>query len=181
MEKRVLVVLADGFEETEALAPVDILRRAGALVTIAGVGSSVIRSSHNVFINCDTLIDNTDLFYDAIVLPGGMPGAANLAANKEVSKRILNINKNGGFVTAICASPAVVLAPLGVLNGKKAVCYPKMEHSFAEIDFGTERVCRDGNIITSRGPGCAFEFGFEIAEALFGREKSDELKKSMIC
>lgn len=181
MEKKVLVILAEGFEETEALTPVDLLKRAGALVTIAGLNSISIKSSHGIHIVCDITLDSASLdAYDAIVLPGGMPGASNLAASDAVTSRVLNVFSKGGLIAAICASPAVVLGPIGVLEGKKAVCYPGCESYSPDTQFLSMHVCRDGNLITARGAGCAFEFGLEIVCYLYGREKADNLALSMV-
>lgn len=179
---RVLVVLADGFEEVEALAPADVLRRAGATVIFAGLNDTFAVSSHNVKVAVDIHISQADLDgYDAIVLPGGMPGAVNLAASAEVSKRILNHYSIGKIVAAICASPAVVLGPLGILDNHKAVCYPGMENRYPDAKFGQQRVLRDGNVITARGAGCSLEFGLEIAKALFGEETASKVASSMVC
>lgn len=182
MSKRVLVVLADGFEEVEALAPVDVLSRAGAQVVLAGLYDTCATGSHNVKVETDILISQAELdSYDAVVIPGGMPGALNLAANNDVSKRILNHYSNGKIVAAICASPAVVFGPLGILENRRAVCYPGMEKQCPDVNFSEERVCVDANVITARGAGCAMEFGLEIVRALFGSEVSNNIAKSMVC
>lgn len=182
MTKQVLVVFADGFEDIEALTPVDVLTRAGAKVVLAGLNGKCATSSHNVKIETDINISEAKLdAYDAIVLPGGMPGAKNLAASNEVSKRILSHFEQGRIVAAICASPAVVLGPLGILKNRKAVCYPGMEDTCPNVKFGQQRVCKDGNVITARGAGCAMEFGLEIVSALFGEQVAKEIAKSMVC
>lgn len=174
--KKVLVILADGFEEMEALSPIDLLRRAGASVTVAGLGKIEITSSRKVRILCDTLLCDTSVDdWDAVVLPGGMPGATNLAASKEVKDRIMAAYQGGKLVCAICASPAVVLAPLGILKGKKAVCYPGMEQGIDNVEFCSDKVMRSDNIITARGAGCAQEFALETVCALYSRDKADEL------
>ena len=186
MEKRVLVILADGFEEVEALAPIDVLRRSGASVTVAALqyksGTSCVRGAHDVLVGCDALLADvcTDCF-DAIVLPGGMPGAKNLHESQTVTKVILDTFKRGDLVCAICASPAFVLAPTGVLEGKRATCYPGCEAVAPNAVFGKERTVRDGNVITGEGPGTALEFGLLISEALFGKDVSDKIHSDMIC
>ena len=186
MEKRVLVILADGFEEVEALAPIDVLRRSGASVTVAALqyksGTSCVRGAHDVLVGCDALLADvcTDRF-DAIVLPGGMPGAKNLHESQTVTKVILDTFKRGDFVCAICASPAFVLAPTGVLEGKRATCYPGCEAVAPKAVFGKERTVRDGNVITGAGPGTALEFGLLISEALFGKDVSSKIHSDMIC
>lgn len=180
--KKVLVILADGFEEVEALGPIDVLRRCGAQVTVAGIGAKQIRGAHDVYVGCDALLSEvTDLTYDAIVLPGGMPGAKNLHESNEVSKVVLDTYGRGDFVCAICASPAFVLAPLHILEGKKVTCYPGCEPNAPYVAFGTDRAVRDGNIITGKGPGAALEFGLEIAKALYGSEMSQRIHDDMIC
>ncbi len=174
--KNVLVILADGFEEMEAVSPIDILRRSGACVTVAGLGKTEITSAGKVKIICDTLLEDTQLEgWDAVVLPGGMPGASNLAASEEVNRRIMTAFKAGKLVCAICASPAVVLAPLGILDGKKAVCYPGCEKGIEKVKFCSDKVMKTDNIITARGAGCAQEFGLEIVSALYSREEADKL------
>lgn len=179
MAKKVLVILAEGFEEIEALTPVDLLRRAGALVTIAGLNSLTVKGSHSINVNCDITIHEASLdAYDAVIIPGGMPGSTNLAASDEVTSRVLNTFSKGALVAAICAAPAVVLGPLGVLEGKNAVCYPGFEKYSPESNFINKQVCRDGNLITARGAGCAFEFGLEIVSYLYDRDTADKLALS---
>ena len=150
-------------------------------VTIAGLGKTEITSSRKVRILCDTVLEQTaEDGWDAVVLPGGMPGASNLAASSDVKKRILAAYDSKNFVCAICASPAVVLAPLGILDGKKAVCYPGMEQGIENVKFCSDKVLRTDNIITARGAGCAQEFGLEIVSALFSREKADDLAINIV-
>ena len=178
--KHVLVVFAEGFEEIEALVPVDILRRAGIDVTMAGVGSNTIEGSNGIKVSCDLLIEDAGTDYDAIVLPGGGVGAKNLAASWDVNEKMLIIANNGAIVAAICASPAVVLYPTGLLEGHKAVCYPGMEEHCPNFTFGTERVCVDGNVITARAAGCALEFSLAIVEALAGRATKETVAASIL-
>ncbi|MCF0262284.1 MAG: DJ-1/PfpI family protein [Sphaerochaetaceae bacterium] len=182
-DRKVLVILAEGFEEIEALAPVDILRRSGASVTVAGLGSKQICGSHGISVSCDVkLSDVLSNNYDAVVLPGGLPGAQNLHDSNDVASILKATNSNNNLVCAICASPAYVLAPLGLLEGRKATCYPGVGKIKApEINFENERVVVDGNLITAQGPGTAMEFGFAIVKGLLGQEISEKLKKEMIC
>ena len=185
MSKKVLVILADGFEEVEALAPIDVLRRSGASVTVAGLKperGNLVRGAHDIWIRCDVeLCDVREDRFDAIVLPGGMPGALNLHKSEVVNSMVLDTYKRGDLVCAICASPAFVLAPTGILDGKKATCYPGCEEKYSHLDFCGERVVRDGNVITGAGPGTALEFGLLITEALFGKEVSSKIHSDMIC
>lgn len=176
MPKKVLVVLAEGFEEVEALTPVDFLLRAGAQVTLAGLGAKTVSGSHKISVNCECTLDQTPASgWDAIVLPGGMPGATNLASSPLVTERIMNTFNEGKLVCAICASPAVVLAPLGILKDRRAVCYPGMDREAPEVQFYSSKVLTDKNVVTARGAGCAAEFAFEIISALYGREKADSV------
>ena len=185
MSKKVLVILADGFEEVEALAPIDVLRRSGAFVTVAGLKperGNLVRGAHDVWVRCDVeLWDVREDRFDAIVLPGGMPGALNLHKSEVVNSMVLDTYKRGDLVCAICASPAFVLAPIGILDGKKATCYPGCEEKYSHLNFCGERVVRDGNVITGAGPGTALEFGLLISEALFGKEVSSKIHSDMIC
>ncbi len=181
-EKKVLVILADGFEEVEALGPIDVLRRCGAKVVMAGVGGKSIRGAHDVYVGCDADISGVaSEAFDAIVLPGGMPGAKNLHESATVNDVILNTFKRGALVCAICASPAFVLAPTGILKDRKVTCYPGCEAAAPQVRFGKDRVVRDGNIITGAGPGTALEFGLLIAEALFGESAANSVHDDMIC
>lgn len=183
--KKVLAVLADGFEELEAISPIDVLRRAGASVTLAALkkyDGLKVRGSHDIYVQCDSLLsDVAKDHFDAIIFPGGMPGATNLASSPEVKNLILNTYKRGDLVCAICASPAYVLAPLGILDGKKVTCYPGCESVAPNVKFGNYRAVRDANVITSAGPGTALEFGLLIAETLFGKQVSEKLSGGMIC
>ena len=183
--KKVLAVLADGFEEVEAISPIDVLRRAGASVTLAALekyDNLKVRGSHDIYVQCDALLsDVAKEHFDAIIFPGGMPGTKNLAASQAVKDLILETYNRGDFVCAICASPAYVLAPTGILDGKNVTCYPGCEEVAPLVDFGRYRAVKDGNVITSAGPGTALEFGLLIAEALFGKQVSDKLCSGMIC
>ena len=185
MKKKVLVVLADGFEEIEAISPIDVLKRAGASVTLAALKKELglkVRGSHDVWFQCDAILDDVkDERFDAIVFPGGMPGAENLRESQTVRNLILDTYGRGDLVCAICASPAYVLAPTGILEGRKATCYPGCESVAPSSKFINERTVRDGNVITSAGPGSAIEFGLLIAEALFGKQTSERLFSGMIC
>jgi len=186
-----VVVLANGFEEIEALSPIDILRRAGLNVIVAGVcanGSSdlVVKGAHGVPVVCDcevsSILKSGGALPCAVILPGGMPGATNLYGSEALRELVLAVHSAGGYVCAICASPAVVLAPLGVLDGKRAVCYPGMEVRDENIGFEKDvAVVKDDNVITGAGPGCAMDFSFEIVRALCGSGTVETLKNSMVC
>lgn len=174
--KRVAVLLATGFEEVEAITPIDFLRRAGVEVVVTGIGSSVVQGANSVRIQTDTTIENLKGDLDGIVIPGGMPGSSNVAESKEASALIKRLNRDGKLVAAICAAPAVVLSPLGILDGKKATCYPGMDQGFsASVIFDDHRVVADGNIITSKGPGTAGEFALALVQYLEGSEKAKQI------
>lgn len=180
MSKRALVVLAPGFEEMEAIAPIDILRRAGVEVVVAGVDSLEITGSHNVTITCDALINEVGTDFAAIILPGGGQGAINLRASWDVNEKLLMIANSGGIIAAICASPAVVLCSTGLLEGRKAVCYPSVESECPHVTFANQRVCVDSTLITAQGPDCAIEFALAIVECLVGREKRNEIARDIL-
>lgn len=185
--KTVYIFLAEGFEEIEAVTPGDILRRAGVTVKFVSCGKqTAVCGAHNVTYLADELISNIkadDPLPDAVVLPGGMPGATNLAACKPLEDLVKRMNQDSRVVAAICASPAVVLSHFGVLEGKCATCYPGMYDRAPEgsqISWQNARLVVDGNIITSAGPGTAGEFGFAIADALLGPGASAKVKAGML-
>lgn len=173
--------LANGFEEIEALAPVDILRRAELKVITVGVGGKEIDGAHGIKVVADieeseVLTDNMDM----VILPGGMPGTINLDHSPIVSASVDYCYKHNLPIGAICAAPSV-LGHLGVLKGKRATCFPGFESELDCAEFTGEPVTRDGNIITSRGAGCAVEFGLEIVSLLLGEERAEKLKGAMQC
>ncbi len=175
----VYVFLADGFEIIEALAPVDMLRRAKIDVKTVGVSSEIVTSSCGVGVKCDMMIDEFD-FYDveAVVLPGGMPGTLNLENSSAVQKVIDNANNTNAFICAICAAPSI-LGHKGLLSGKKAVCFPGFENSLEGCESCCEYVVTDGKFITAKGAGVCIDFGLEIVKQLRGGELSDEIRKSI--
>ena len=181
MLKTALVILAEGFEEVEAIAPVDVLRRAGVRVTIAGVKDLCVKGSRKIGVEADILLRDLVEIPDAVILPGGIPGATNLAKSEEVAELVKKMHDAGKIVAAICAAPAVILAPLGILDGKRATCYPGCETDFSsKTVYAQERVVVDGNIITSQGPGTAFEFALAIAARLVGQPMADTVRGKML-
>ncbi|MBE6584030.1 MAG: DJ-1 family protein [Ruminococcaceae bacterium] len=176
----VYMFLADGFEEVEALCPLDILRRAGVEVTTVGVGRDMIRGAHGITVCADI----PDVMYrdanpDMIILPGGMPGAANLDACRAVDAALKAAARKGAFMAAICAAP-FVLGKRGLLSGKRAVCYPGFEDELLGACVEKERVVvRDGNVITAKGMGVAFEFGLELVKCLCDDETARRIKDSV--
>ena len=181
MSKTAAVILAEGFEEIEAIAVIDVLRRAGITVFVTGLKDREVKSARGVRVITDVLLSGLKEDIDAVVLPGGGKGAENLAASKELKEMILKMNSGGKLVAAICASPAVVLAPLGVLDGKSAACFPGMGDRFsARVKFRDEKVAVDGNVITSQGPATAIEFGLAIAENLAGSAAAKETASKLL-
>lgn len=174
--------LADGFEETEAIAPIDILRRAGVPVTTVGLGEGPIRGSHNVYVVPDMPISEfkPDSSVEGIILPGGMPGTKNLDAHPTVAETVRFCEDRGLYLCAICAAPSV-LGHLGVLNGRKATCFPGFESELTGAEALTDKVVTDGSVITAKGAGCAIEFGLAIVSAVCGDETAQKLASAMQC
>lgn len=181
MTKTAIVLLAEGFEEIEAITAIDTLRRAGVRVTVAGIGGTKIRGSRNITIEAEKPVEGIGDVFDAIILPGGMPGSTNLAASQDTSALIKKHFEQGKLIAAICAAPSVVLAPLGILKGKSVTGYPGMTDAFGkETTYKDDKVVVDGNIVTSRGPATALAFALTIAEALAGKETRGKLEKAML-
>ncbi len=176
----IYVFLANGFEECEALAPIDILRRAGFNVITVGVNGKTAVGSHNIPVICDiTTNEVTFENLEAVILPGGMPGTVNLENNETVQKAIDYANNNGLLIGAICAAPSV-LGHKGLLNGKKATCFPGFENDLLGAEYIDTAVVRDGNIITAKGAGVAFSFGFELLSYLKDEKTANDLKIQMM-
>jgi len=172
----VYVFLADGFEEIEALAPVDFLRRAGITVKTASLKGKSAIGAHNIEVTVDINIDDVTLNDDveAIILPGGMPGSQNLYESEKVHKAIDFAIANNKLVCAICAAP-FILGRKGLLNGKNATCFPGFEKELIGAITHNEGVVKDGNIITAQGAGVAWEFAEKIASALVGSMNSQKI------
>jgi 4-methyl-5(b-hydroxyethyl)-thiazole monophosphate biosynthesis len=186
--KKVLVFLADGFEEIEALTPIDYLRRADIEVMSAAVDhDTLVTGSHHISVMADVLLNDLYLgnkldvqYWDAVLCPGGMPGAANIVASPIACDFLKKMHDAGKIVSAICAAPAVVLAPLGILHGKKFTCFPGMEKDVSHGIWQEEKVVIDGNIITSRGAGTAVNWAHTLIEVLSGKEKADALIEKIL-
>lgn len=178
---KVYAFLATGFEDIEALIPIDIWRRGGIDVTTVSItGNHMVESAHGVKMEADACFDNIDTTdADLLFLPGGMPGASNLAAHKGLCEALVHQANEGRLVAAICASPAVVLAPLGLLRGKEATCYPGFEEALAEGHYTADLVTIDGNITTGEGPAAAFPFAYELLAQLKGVEMADTIAEGM--
>ncbi|MCK6445186.1 MAG: DJ-1/PfpI family protein [Planctomycetes bacterium] len=178
---RVLVPLADGFEEIEAVTIIDTLRRAGVAVTTAGLRSTSVDGAHGIALKADATFDRVDVgSFDMLVLPGGMPGTSNLAEDERVLDALRQTQKSGKRIAAICAAPTV-LAKAGVIAKTPVTCYPGCESKLGDaVVRSTERVVRSGKVITSRGPGTALEFSLALVDELCGPEKAKELGRAMI-
>ena len=177
---KVYEFLANGFEEVEGLGPVDILRRGGVDVkTVSVTGTPWVETSHGITLKADLTIEEADLSdADMLLLPGGLPGATNLRDHEGVRKALVAQAAKGGRIGAICAAP-LVLGSLGLLEGKKATCYPGFEDELKGCNYKEELVVTDGNIITGRGPAAAVPFAFEILKHT-KPEKVEEIKKGML-
>ena len=175
----VVIFLAQGFEETEALAPADLLRRAGIEVKLVGIGGMEITGSHGITVRADLTdeeLDFSDL--EMMVLPGGLPGATNLEESRTVQSFLTFCQENDRWIAAICAAP-YILGRRGLLQGRRATCYPGYEKEFAGGTYTGAPVERDGKIITARGAGVALEFGLALVAALQDQEAADRIKVSI--
>lgn len=170
---------ADGFEEVEAIATLDVIRRGGIDIRSVGVNGKEITGSHGITVICDTVI--SDISSDnlsGIILPGGMPGTTNLMEDSTVNTFIDYCSENGLYICAICAAP-MILGKKGLLNGKEAICFPGFEDELKGALISESFVCRSGNIITAKGMGSAVNFGLEIVKAVKGKEFSDNLRATL--
>ena len=169
----VYVFMADGCEEIEALAPVDMLRRGGVEVTTVGVTGKTVTGSHNISVNTDISLEEVNLSdIEAVVLPGGMPGTLNLEKNEKVQEIVEYAYDKKLLICAICAAPSI-LGHKGYLKDKKATCFPGFEDKLTGADFTEDKVAVDGNIITSRGMGTTILFALEIVKYLTDEETAD--------
>ena len=179
--KNIFVFLAEGFEEIEALTPVDVLRRAGLSVqTVSVMDEQIVAGAHGVPVLADKMfaeINPEDA--EMILLPGGLPGATNLDAHEGLGQMIQDFAKEEKPLAAICAAP-LVFGNRGLLQGKKATCYPGFETYLQGAEYTAALVERDGNFITGKGPGAAMEFAFAIVEKYCGIDKVNELKQGMM-
>lgn len=177
------IYLAEGFEETEMIAPLDLCRRAGIdAKTVSVTGNICVTGSHGITIKADMLVSDSEYIpdkADIVMLPGGLPGTNGLEASDAVQNAIHKAFDGGKLVCAICAAPSV-LGKAGLLQGKKATCYPGFEKYLYGATPVSEKVVRDGNIITGIGMGAAVQFGLEIVSAMCGEETAEKLKNGII-
>jgi protein deglycase len=181
MNKKAMIILADGFEEIEAITVIDILRRAGVEITVCGLASEKVKGSKGIVIETDKTLQGNETEYGACILPGGMPGAENLALSDKVKNILLDMNEQEKIIAAICAAPPVVLAPLGILDDRDATCYPGMEGGFSDTtNYKKDDVVIDENIITSRGPATALKFAIAIADKICGQAIAQKIANATL-
>ena len=178
MSKKALMILTDGFEEIEAITPIDLLRRANIEVVTAGLERDTVTGRQGVRIFTDALLEQTTGLFDALILPGG-PGFKTLAGSDMVLQTVQGYYKDGVLCCAICAAPKV-LSDAGILKGKTYTCYPGISKEIANAHYVDREVVKDGTIITSAGPGTAIRFSLAIIAALAGEEKAGEIKNQII-
>ncbi len=178
---QILIHLAEGFEEIEAVTIIDVLRRAGLkVITVSITGSLLVKGSHQIEIKADLLYEDVNYSTgNMIILPGGMPGAKHLNEHEGLKSRILKYHETGKYLAAICAAP-LVLGNLGLLNGKRAVCYPGFEVHLIGAEISGDPYMVDNKIITGRGVGAALQFSLEIVRILAGEERELQLRKALL-
>lgn len=180
MSTHALMITTVGFEEIEAMAVADILRRAGIKLTIASLDFKLVSGAHDVLIKSDCLIDELpDKDYEMIILPGGEPGTTNLASDERVIETIQRFYDSGKKVAAICAAPRI-LNNMGLLDGRKATSYPSTQPEMTQCTYVTDPVVVDGPITTSRGPGTAMAFAYSLVEQLKSKAVADQLRSGML-
>ncbi len=175
----VYVLLADGFEEIEALAPVDFLRRAGVSVTTVALGQNSVVGAHGISVTADKLVAELDFSHaEMVILPGGMPGTANLDQYEGMDSILAMVYNKGGYLAAICAAP-MVLGKRGYLQGKDAICYPGFEDQLKGARLSESPVVKDGRIITAKSAGFAWQFGYVLGEILVGRDCCERVRENL--
>ncbi len=175
----VYMFLADGFEEVEALAPLDLLRRAGSEVKTVGVTGEYITGAHDITVKADIALSDVELKnIDALILPGGLGGTNNMDASSDVKRIVQYAADNKKIICAICAAPSI-LGKMGLLEGKDATCYPGFEDSFKGGNYIKKSVVKCDNFITADGMGSAYKFGFEIISELFDEKMAEKIKEQI--
>ena len=177
----VYVLLGTGFEETEAIVPVDLLRRAGIEVMTVGINGKTVYGGHNIGIESDILLEDMDLSnMDMIVLPGGLGGVASIRGSKPAMEAVRYAWENGKYTAAICAAPTI-LAELGITSGRNATCYPGCEADMGDAIVAGDLACvQDGKMITGASAGCAVPFGLALIRALKGQEAADRIAQQIV-
>jgi 4-methyl-5(b-hydroxyethyl)-thiazole monophosphate biosynthesis len=179
MPKHALIILAEGNEEVEALTQVDLLRRAGIKVTIAGLSGTKVKGAHDITVLADISLNDFSAEFDAVILPGGMPGTDYLCESESVKKILYEANEKDLVCAAICAA-SKVLDKAGLLIGKEFTCYPSVAEKISSGEYREKSVVQDGNIITSRGIGTAIPFALRIIEALLSREEAQKVASAIL-
>lgn len=179
--KKAYVFLAEGFEEIEAVTPVDLLRRKGMDAKLVSVtGNRQVTGAHGICYTADLLFKEVDFgALDGIILPGGMPGTKNLQAHQGLRQAILEFDQRGKWICAICAAP-MILGEMGLLKGRKATIYPGMEEHLLGAEVSSQEVCQDGHIITSQAPGTAMAFALALTQAFLGKEAEKALAEDVV-
>ena len=176
----VYMLLGTGFEETEAIAPLDLLRRAGAQIATVGINGKIITGSHGIPVTADIELEEMDLdAMDMIVLPGGLGGVNSIKACPKALEAVRYAYDNGKFVAAICAGPTI-LAQLGITDGKNATCYPGCEAQMGSANMVNAAAVTDGKVITGTSAGCAIPFGLALIKALKGKDAADAIAKQIV-
>lgn len=176
----VYIMLGTGFEEIEAIAPCDILRRGGVEVQFAGIGTKNITGGNGITVKADCLAEEMDLdAMELIMLPGGMGGVRSILGSEAALHAVRYAHEHGKFVTAICAAPTI-LAQLGITDGKEAVVYPGMEDQMGSACMKCANTAADGKVLTGRAPGAAMDFGYLLLEVLQGKETADRVRRGMV-
>ena len=178
---KIFLFLAEGFEETEAVATLDILKRGGLeVITVSVTDRIIVAGAHGIAVVADQLFDETDFSKgDMLVLPGGNPGTENLSAHEGLRALLLRYNSAGKRIAAICAAPSL-LGELKLLEGKQATVYPGCENVLKGATIIDAPVVKDGNIITAKGPGSVFDFGLAIVTELVGQEKAEIISSALL-
>ena len=179
MVPSVLVILAEGFEEVEAITPIDLLRRSGAKITVASLDTLAVKGSHGIIVYADTTLASCkNKSFDCVVLPGGGQGAKNLAASFVVLEKVIETAQSG-VVAAICAAPAVVLGKTGLLDGKRVTGYPGTEETCPGLVLENESFIVDGSLVTGQGPGAAMEFSLALIGVLFDQRTQEAIAEQL--
>jgi 4-methyl-5(b-hydroxyethyl)-thiazole monophosphate biosynthesis len=178
---RILLFLAEGFEEIEAVAPIDVFRRAGIDVTTVSVSDKLtVTGAHGIGVNADVIFEKADLSGDFLIyLPGGMPGTTNLDNHTGLKKLIEKQAAKGATIAAICAAPSI-LGKMGLLKEKEAICYPGFESFLTDAKISSSTIVKSGNILTAKGPGVAIPFALKIVEELKGKDTAQQVANAMI-